>query len=367
MELCLLLLIPVLIGLGGLIFGKRRITWKEFLTQEVAVIILIVAGFFIGRCSQTRDTEVWSGKVVAKKQVKVSCSHSYPCNPHPCMCDNKGNCSTCFDTCYEHAFDYDWNVYSSNKEVFTINRVDRQGLSEPTRFSRAYIGEPTASAHWYKNYIKGSPWTIIKRTGAQENFKNLLPAYPKDVYDYYYVNRFVPVGIKVSDAAVWNQQLMKINAELGKKKQVNIIVVAVKTADSSYVHALEEAWLGGKKNDFIVVLGVRDYPQISWVRAMSWTRAEDLKISVRDNVREIGTMSERDKILGVIAKEVNAKFVRRPMSDFKYLNAEIRPPTWALFLILFLGLAVSIGLTIYFYYNDPFGDEDYYSRRRRWR
>lgn len=355
MELCLLLLVPVVIGLGGLIFGRGKVTWKEFAIQEVIVVVLVGAGFFIGRCSQTRDVEVWSGSVVNKQRVRVHCRHSYPCNPITTCSGNPPACTTVWQICYAHTFDYDWNVYASTDEVFTLATVDSQGLQEPLRYTHAYIGEPTASTHSYKNYIKGSPWTIIKRTGAMEKFKT-VPQYPDDVYNYYYVNRFVS-SVAVPDAANWNQQLAEINAELGAKKKVNVIVVIAKTDDSAYVHALEEGWLGGKKNDFVVVLGVLAYPRIVWVRTMSWTRAEDLKIAVRDRVQEIGTLADRDKILGVVAEEVKAKFVHRSMDDFKYLNAEIRPPTWVLFLIFAIGLAVAIGLTIYFWRNDPFGDE----------
>ena len=363
MELCLLLLLPVLIGLGGLIFGKRKINWKEFLVQEAVVVMLVGAGFWIGRSSQTKDVEVWSGRVTKKAQVQVPCRHSYPCNPHDCMCSTDSNgittCSTCWDTCYEHSFDYDWNVYDSTGTVFTIVPVDRQGLMKPQRWEDAYVGEPTASRHGFTNYIKGSPWTIIKRTGAAERFS--VPAYPDRIYNYYYVSRFVST-VPIVDKRPWIDGLTEMNADLGKKKQVNIILLITDAADSAYIHALEEAWLGGKKNDFVVVIGAPHHPKIDWVRAMSWTRVEELKIAVRDRLQEVGTLDKRDEILAVIREEVGGKFVRRPMADFEYLNAEIRPPTWVLVLILLLGIATSVGLTILFYYHDPFG-----STRPRWR
>jgi hypothetical protein len=156
-----------------------------------------------------------------------------------------------------------------------------------------------------------------------------------------------------------------MNADLGKKKQVNIILVITNADDSAYIHALEEAWLGGKKNDFVVVIGTPHHPKIKWVRVMSWTRVEELKIAVRDRLQELGTLDKRDEILAVIREEVAAKFVRRPMADFEYLNAEIRPPTWALILIAALGIVVSVVLSIVFYIYDPFGHDR--PRFRRWR
>ena len=147
---------------------------------------------------------------------------------------------------------------------------------------------------------------------------------------------------------------MEINADLGKKKQVNIIFVVVPTADSAYLHAIEEGWLGGKKNDLVVIFGVTQYPEISWVRVMSWSRAEELKIALRDRLQEIGSLEKRDEII-LTTKELTDKlFVRTKMAEFEYLMAGVRPPAWALITILVLGTLVSVGLTIYFYRKDPF-------------
>lgn len=113
MELFLLLVVPLLIALGGFIasaVSKNRrylITFKEFLCVVGVVCAVIVLGYFVSRMASAHDNEVWNGRVVEKKQERVPCEHSYPCNPHPCMCDDKGNCSTCWDTCYEHAYDWD--------------------------------------------------------------------------------------------------------------------------------------------------------------------------------------------------------------------------------------------------------------------
>ena len=305
MYLVMLMIFPVLIGIVGLFWTKGRINWKEFLALEAAVFIVVFSGFLIARYSSTADVEVWSGRVVDKRQVKVSCSHSYPCNPYPCNCDSKGNCSTCYHTCYDHSYDWDWNVYTSNREEFDIDRVDRQGVNEPPRWTRVYIGEPTALTHYYENYIKANPDSVLRRMGAAERFKNLLPAYPSAVYDYNYVDRFVSADVAVPDAAIWNKDLQDLNADLGKKKQVNVIVLAAKTADPQYAFAIEEAWIGGKQNDIIVILGVPEYPKVSWVKIVSWTRKEELKIGLRDAIKDIGSMEKRVEIVHAIRSVVD--------------------------------------------------------------
>lgn len=354
MYLIFVLLIPVLIGIIGLLWSKGKITIKEFLAQEGVLILIVAIGYFIARYQAIQDEEIWSGRIIKKAKVKVLCSHSYPCNPHPCGENGK---DTCWDTCYEHWFDYDWVLYTSNEEKIIIDRVDRQGEDEPFRWTRAYFNEPTAQTHDFENYLKTNPGSVLKRIGAKDQFKGLLPEYPKNIYDYHYCDRFLAVGLSVPDSKEWNRNLQDMNADLGKKKQVNIIVLVVKTGNSSYEYALEEAWLGGKKNDLVVIIGAPEYPQISWVRIMSWSQSENLKVELRDEISDIGVLNKRAEITQSIRTLVDQKFVRRQMADFKYLLASAQPSTGVTIFLFLFGVAVSIGLTVFFYKQDPFGDE----------
>jgi hypothetical protein len=353
MYLVMLMLFPVLIGTVGLFWSKGRITIKEFLTLEAASFAIVGIGFLVARWTSTADWELWNGRVSGKDKVWVSCSHSYPCNPHPCMCDKNG-CSTCWDTCYEHSNDWDWDVYTTNGETITIDRIDRRGSYEPPRWTRARIGEPTAVQHRCTNYIKAHPESVLRLTGSIEQFKSLIPEYPIGVYDYHYSDRFVSVGVSVPDANAWNRDLQEVNADLGKKKEVNIIVVVANTNDLSYQYALEEAWIGGKKNDLIVIMGVTSYPVIDWVGVMSWSEAENLKVELRDDIKDIGTIDQRAKIMTTIKTMVDQKFVRKHMSDFKYLMAGAQPGSVGTMILFVLGILTSVGLSVYFYSEDPF-------------
>ena len=126
------------------------------------------------------------------------------------------------------------------------------------------------------------------------------------------------------------------------------------TKNSGYIHALEEAWLGGRKNDLVVIFGVGEYPKIDWVRVMSWTKEEILKVLLRDELQEIGTLEKREEIIMKTKELVDKHFVRTRMRDFEYLMAGIRPSAGALVFLFILGVGLSICLTIYFWRNDPF-------------
>jgi hypothetical protein len=356
-----LLVVPILIGLGGLILGKGKVTWKELLVHEAVVIVIIGAGYAIGIWGSTSDTEIWNGVIAKKWKGSGSCCHSYPCNPHPCNCDSKGNCSTCWDTCYEHISDVTWNAITSNDETAYYDGCNRPGSSPPARWNSIVIGEPTAVEHSFTNYIKANPDTVLKRQGAKERFAAKIPAYPR-VYDHYRADRFLAIGVQVPDRQRLSARLSEINGRLGAPKQVNVTVIVVGEADQMYLEGLRESWLGGKKNDLVVVVGAPNYPEIAWAGVMSWTKNEEVKIVIRDRLLALGTF-DGDKALDIIAEEVKERFVRRPWADFEYLKATLEPPAWAQWLLFFLGLALAVGLQVYFWRNDPFGDE----RRGRFR
>jgi hypothetical protein len=139
--------------------------------------------------------------------------------------------------------------------------------------------------------------------------------------------------------------------KLGPQKQANVIVVFVNEINSSYVHALEGAWLGGKKNDVIVVVGTTHYPAIDWVRVSSWTDKELFKVELRNDLETLGTV-DKAQFLGIIEKHTKTTFVRKNMADFEYLKDEIEPPTWVIVLAFVLGLSVALGLSYFFYRND---------------
>src|SRR5271169_6686133 len=112
MVFFVLLAIPLLIAIGGFVLFKGKITPKEFALQMGIQLVVAGAAAAIVHYSSVHDTEVWNGVVASKKSEHVSCSHSYSCNCHSCNCDSKGNCSTCCDTCYEHLYDVDWDVFT---------------------------------------------------------------------------------------------------------------------------------------------------------------------------------------------------------------------------------------------------------------
>lgn len=165
--------------------------------------------------------------------------------------------------------------------------------------------------------------------------------------------------------AVAEDQLNEVNAALGSRKQVNIMLMTVRNQPREWFYALEQRWLGGKKNDLTVVVSVDQQGVIQWVNVMAWCQNEMVKIVIRDSIMSVGKLQSIEdwgNVVGDIREGVTGFYIRKPMADFKYLESTITPTTteWAISLVI--GLLVAIGLGIVMIKNDLFNEETTYRR-----
>lgn len=365
-----LFIIPLVVAVVTWKVTNGKVTGKELACQLGVQAALCIGGAVLLHYANMYDREVWNGVVTGKNSEHVSCTHTHSCNCRQ-SCSGSGKNQSCHevcDQCPDHPFDVDWNVLTSNRETIKIDREDTQGLIQPSRWSAVRIGEPTSVEHAYKNYIKGSPDTLFRHQGYVEKYKGKLPKYPR-VQDYYRINRLVSVnGAWVDNPGAWNADLDKLNAEVGAPKQANILVVLVKNLPAEFYYGLEESWIGGKKNDIVVVVGVDDQAVPQWAKIMAWSKNEMIKIKLRDDIMDTKGPLVRDTFLATVKADVNAHYQRKPMADFQYLEASITPTTGQLAIGIVVSLLVAIGLSWYFATHDPFGDErrarfnDLYSR-----
>ena len=345
--------VPLLIaGLSLVLF--KTISWKEFLIQVLVSIGVVSISVLIIYSSNVGDTEIWSGRVTKKDKEWTPCSHSYQCR---CRteetCSGSGKDRSCTshevcDTCYEHSNDWDWTVRTSNGEIIYIDRIDRQGANTPPRWESVQINEPTAQPHRYTSYIKAAPDSLFRHQGLTTKYAGTLPPYPGKVYDYYNLNRLVTQGVSV-DNTPWNQGLMNINADMGSKKQVNMVVVLT-DQDPEWFYALEESWIGGKKNDAILVIGVDPTGKKRWANVMAWTLDKALESTLS---REIMSQPDLDakSTLEVFRKVVEESYKRKPMADFSYLKASIRPTGTQYTIAIIINIIIAILLTLAFHFE----------------
>jgi hypothetical protein len=358
----LLMLVPIGIAIFSILYFKGKVTLAEFGAQLAVPAVCMLAGLGIAYCQSTTDTEIWNGRITAKKMERVHCRHSYRCNCYT-SCSGTGHSRSCHQvcqTCYEHSFDQDWNVYASTNESLSINTIDRQGLKMPPRWGAAYIGEPFSSSHWYTNYILANPESVLLGgKGDREKFKAFLPAYP-GIYDYYKTPHFLNLGVRSIDqgaSASWEWLLDEMNGTLGVQKQVQILLILVPVADPAYMLALKDHWIGGKKNDAVVVIGTSNGHKIDFADVLTWSPSAKYRILLRDELQKIGNIDKRDDIAAAISRITKDNFVRMEMKQYEYLVRSFQPsPSAMLFLFLF-GTFGSIALA-WFTVNNEVVDSD---------
>jgi hypothetical protein len=315
--------------------------------------LVIIAAFAVSHGVKTSDTEIWNGKITSKDRVHGSYVRTYDCN---CVqsCSGSGSsrsCTTTCQTCTEDHYTVNWQC-GSTVGPYTIDSADWTNsgvyaLPSPRRWVDIGIGDPVARSHSYTNYVQAVPESLFRPSGEtlKKQFASLIPAYPSDVFDFYRINRFLTPGYSTPDAPAWNASLSELLKDRGPKKQVNAVIVVAKTADANYAYALRDAWLSAKKNDVVLVIGSSAWPKIDFVDVISWTKNELFKVQLRDSVMALGTI-QRQPILDILATQIDTNFERRHMSEFKYLEAEIDPPTWLLWLLA-VAIAGAVAGTIY--------------------
>jgi hypothetical protein len=358
----LLMLIPLVIAIVVLLYFKGKDTIGDFFIQIGAVALVMAAGIGICYWGRTTDTEILNGQVTGKTREQVSCEHSYECNCYYTS-DSKGNMTKHCSTCYEHPYDVDWDVHS-NVGTVSIDRLDSQGLKMPPRWGAAFIGEPFSAEHRYTNYILANPDSVLLgQKGDLKTFGSLVPKYPH-VFDYYKVHHVINEDVPFAPGEIekWDWLLNEANKTLGPTKQVNVLLVFARTTDPAYLYAFKDAWVGGKKNDAVILIGSSDGHTIAWDDIVSWGTDKSYDITLRDRIREIGTLDKRDDVVKAISEETTAHFQRLHMKNMKYLTANFQPSSTAMFVLLIIGTLLCGGLcwaSVAGVFDGTYGDDNY--------
>lgn len=328
----------VVIWLVAMRMFPHTITLKEGLIILGVQSVLLSAIVFGSLYGQGSDRQILNGQVTGKLSEEVSCEHSYECNCYyTTSCSGSGADRSCSQTrhcstCYEHSYDVDWRVKSSVGDVL-INRVDRQGLDEPPRFSSVLVGEPFAKEGNYYNYIKASPFSIFNKSTLDS--KVVVPPYIS-VYDYYRINRVVDFGNGFKHDGTLNTLLNESLKTLGSTKKVNVVVV-LHNKGQSFSEALKAKHLGGKINDVYVVLDITKEGVFNDVDIFSWSKSDMVNVSLRDALLDIGEY-DAVEMNEIIKENISKYYIHRSVEEFKYLDDEVEIPKWAVWALMIIGL-----------------------------
>jgi hypothetical protein len=342
-------------GIGFAVL-RATITWKEFLLQLGISAAMVTSLYFIARWQSLTDVEHLNGRVTGKDSGDEKCCHCrMVCDGYREVCTGTGKNRSCSNQCTgyheecDHSRDYWWRVNTSVGNI-TIDDCEPNSMRVPLAWTQAKMGEPASVEHTYTNYLKADPDSLLvhEEHGA---FLDKIPEYPR-VHDFYKVDPIVSFDVPAPPG--WQEALREINADFGARVQVDVTMVLTRVQDPMYAQALEARWLYGPKNSLNVVMGVKG-DTVSWVRVVSISRVEALKVHLRDRIE--GKKLGDPEVPKIIRQGVKTEFRRKPMHDFEYLAKTAQPKGWVVGLLYLLALLVSCGLGYYMHRNDVFGDE----------
>lgn len=336
-----LILVPILVG-GVSFYFFRTITWKEFLLQLVSCCLFLFGSYKLASCAMLMDTEYLHGRITKKASGTEKCCHCRQvCNSR----DKKGNCTSYREVC-QHGTDYWWSLRTT---VGTIGIRDCSASRRaPKIWKEAKVGEPATVASHYTNYLFADKESLV-RHDVVKKFKGQIPAFP-GTHTKYKRNSVVSSGPRIP--AGWQEEFSEINADMGAKHQVDIVVLLTDARSPEYAQAVEGKWLYGPKNALTFVVSVEG-DTIRWARAVTFSKVEDLKVAAREELRgkPLSVLPEvAPALVGMLWK-------RTPMSDYEYLEKSMTLSTgWMVFLYI-LAFFVSIAVSIVMHREDVFGDE----------
>lgn len=334
--------ICILITLFCKVYFEENYSYKDMFVSWVISLIIIGICYLVSLYALTFDTQILSGEITKKYSEHVNCNHSYSCN---CVTDSKGKRSC--KTCYEHSYDVDWVIETNIDKSILIDRVDKQGVIEPNRYTVANIGDPISITDTYTNYIKAVPETILNNQAYLNSGVSTrkIPNYPDNIYDYYKIDRVVDLEkvLPEQDFKILNQKISESLRTLAKEKQVNIVIVVTKNTDKLYFQDLKNAWLGGKKNDIVIVVAISEYPVILWTNVFSWSKNDLINTVIRDEITDYGKLDTQ--VIDIITNNINKHWSRKHMSDYEYLKNEITPSTLSI-IISFVVIGIILIVTV---------------------
>lgn len=380
------LLIPAAAAVFMLIKYQKEVVWWEILLMMIVCALLILGGKLLGEKMQLNEPEYWGSFVVAgyyeepwTEYYHETCTRTYACGH-----DSKGNTEYCTETydCSHHVHHdaeyyvktnigerigvtreyYNWlsGTKFGNSHFVALHREEHYDIGKHSWFhcSECYNGdmyetdypgefgrlEPIVSEHTYTNRVihSGSVFNFPK---VADTLNYLFPKLPK----LEGLHAVAVRGIQVPNWEIADDLLQKYNGYIGHEKEVRMQMILYHNQPIDVGEQLEWYWKGGNMNEFNVVVSLSDSLTVQWVRVISWTEVQELKIEVRNY---IATMKPFDpaKAALFMAQDCDQKWKRRDFEQFNYL--EVETPTWAIIMIYILTLASTIGLSIWSVENE---------------
>jgi hypothetical protein len=364
--------IPFLVG-GMLWALGKEVHWGEWLGGTAASFALAGIMHAVASLGATADVETWSGHIVKAVHYPRWIEEYVQVHVRT-RTDANGNVHTETYTTIEHRTHPEhWTAYSNISSEYEIDRAKYEEMvavfgnrsTERPHKSGFDGGDPNVYATYNKSAGEYYPITSrrmwenkVRATPSTFSF----PKVPKAVMVFDYPGNSDPWR---SDRLLGSASLLdirefdRLNARLGPRKKVNLIMVGFGGRDSMAAQWQEAAWVGGKKNDVVICWGGSN-KKPTWARAFGWTDRKIVLRNLESLILEIGAVPD---VLPLVEEEIIKNY---QLKDWEKSFAHIRVPApmWAAWTYFSMAVVAQALFWWWAHHNDLGKDGPRY---RRWR
>ncbi len=364
-----LALLPIIIG-ASLALLNKKVAWAEWgIGAAVALITAATFHFFAYR-SLVGDNETWSGQIVQAQQYSAwkEWYEEAIYRTETYTTGSGKNKTTHTRRVFSHWesrtrwHEVHWGAESNINTSYNISKDkyiyirDKFGGDKPIpgqrttseHNSRMIAGDPndyltTNQTEWIEPINKSVYFeNRIKCTRNIFNFVKVTPNELKKLHSYLYSengwqsNRLMGTAVNSFKQFDWEV----INAYLGPTKYINLILIGWDTNDAGIAEKQIAAWVGGKKNDFIIQYGP------GWSKVNSW--CEDSL--VKRNVETLFLNPTSPTILNDLKKEILANYKMVNWHKWDYLGIEPTANQFMWFIVILF--VTQIIIYVIFHYTE---------------
>lgn len=379
--LYLLALVPIAIG-GALWIFNHKVNLTEWIVGSVLALVTSATMHIIAARGMTDDIQTMSGQIVSARNFSAWTEYyeyavyrtEYYTDTET-YTDSKGKTRTRTVHKSRQVFDHwqpstryhnqHWESYSNIDTEYSIDENEYIGLRNKFNHEHPIAGKRSTSDHnsrmiagdpndyvlenktgWIQPVTKLVHWTNAVKGAGPTTFSFVEVPENAPVYEWpenpnpHASNRVIGAPI---NTLAWDQ----MNAILGPKKRVNVIIINFRDKDSSIVNLQRAKWIGGKKNDLVLAYGFKD-GSVTWSECFGWTESETVKSNLKSLLM---THKIDDAIIPLVMDEIIKNYKYRDFEkDFDYLDIEPRlcHYLWTIGIMLF----TQIGFYVYAIYNE---------------
>ncbi len=345
----LLLTIPIGMALYARWKFPGQLCWWE-LALTLAVCVVSIA---VSRAVLTLGIEA-DREALVEYAVRASYEKEHTSYAPSISVGPKGSVTTSMHsvTCSAKYRVYGARGAEVDIDSFTYRRLEgewKNGSQREAMNTTSWPGTPETARFVVTNHDYLNPLRLSRKAyGFPHVTSKIIESYqlhPYPANESKFASAMIrgTTGRRVTNRDEAEFKLKHLNATKGREQNFHawILLFPGQRPDAAWYQ--EALWEGGKRNEFVVCLGIDAFDQIMWSKAFSWTPDQTL-VTRFENWAEPGMQLNLVEVVDELDTILSESW--RPR-DFAAAPLEVELPYWGIFLVGFVTTMTGLGVLGY--------------------